>query len=428
MVATRQLSQSKSLRSLSNRNVAFLGDSRTEQDEQLDATNRNWMAEGYIAWLRFLTRQRFNFRFEDNFGVSGDTTADMLARTPAMLAATDACIIVIFGGTNDRGAANLTLTQSIANMTAIRDLCLAAGRIVLFMAEMPRGDATFTSAGLAGAQLAYHMGFHVWLLEQQVIPGCYVGDVWPSVALSSSTTGYLITGVTRDGLHENKLGAYYLASALAAQINAIFPPNSLLPASNTEVYSTDNVRGSLVANPMMAGTSGSYSAPTGGSASGSLADGWTNQVGSANGMTLVYSKVTRASDGKVMQRVVVGGTPSVATASADLIRQTPSAANLTVGDVVEGFCDLDIAAGQSGCLGVSLRLFDVTSSFTCADLSPNTAYTTDFMPNIALSGVLRTPRFTLTSTNIRFMLATRGVNGTPISQTIDAALTLRKAV
>lgn len=426
-MAFRPISQSRSLlTSRGNRKVATLGDSRTDQDRFSDATNRNWMAEGYMAWLRFLTRQRFDHRFEDNYGVAGDTTAQMLARVPAILAATDASLIIIFGGTNDRGTANMTLAESIANMTAIRDLCLSAGRSVLFVAEMLRGDSTYTSSRLSGTQLARHMAFHTWLLQQQQVPGCFVADVWPATASPGSANGDLITGVTRDGLHPNKLGAYYLAQALAPQINAIFPPVSLLPASNSEVYSADNLTGDLVVNPMMQGTAGSYSAPTGGSASGSLADSWTNQVGSANGMTLTYSKITRASDGKPMQRVVVGGTPSVAAATADLIRQTPNAANLAIGDVVEGLCDIDIAAGQSGCLGVSLRLFDATSNFTCADLAPNLAYTTDFMPNVALSGVLRTPRFTLTSTNIRFMLATRGVNGTPISQTIDAALTLHK--
>jgi lysophospholipase L1-like esterase len=379
------------LPAIGKRNIAFLGDSRTFQSTSITSTEYSKLAQGFIGWLQFLTRQRFEFALTDNYGVSGDTTTQMLARCSGMLSATTAGTIIVFGGTNDRSG-SFSYATTISNLAAIRDLCLAAGRRVIFVAELPKGDSTNTSARLTGSQLNIHIRVRQWLLDQRSLQGVYVADPWQYMANITSTTGdFASANETKDGIHPQPLGAYHIALALKPIIEALFPPVDLLPWSNTDTYSaTDNPGGCLNANPMMGGTAGSFNA-TGGS--GSVSDSWSENAGPT--WTRVYSKVT-GSDGKTWQQVVLGGTGTTGGVS---LRQVITAGNLAVGDQVYAVADIDMDASAANVSQLALQVLD-NNAITSGDF--RRAVSTEAFPNVgALSGVMRTPVYTLTSTTLQ---------------------------
>jgi lysophospholipase L1-like esterase len=391
-----------------NRNVAILGDSRTFQcTANTPGSEFSKLAQGWLGWLQFLTRQRFDFDIADNFGVSGDTTRQMLARVPAMLAATKAATIFVLGAINDRGTANMTYQATMDNLTQIRDMCRANGRRVVIFAELPKGDSVNTSVRLTGSQLKIHLRVRQALLDWRTEPGVYVVDPWQSCALITSTTGdWASVNETKDGLHPAPLGAYHVALPAVPVVNAIFPPVDILPWSNTDQYdATDFPNGCLNSNPMMTGTGGTFNA-TGGS--GNVADGWSENAGPT--WTRAYSKVT-GSDGKTWQQVVLGGTGTTGGVS---LRQVLS--NIAVGDKVEAFMDVEIDPSVANVSQFALQLLD-NNAITSGDF--RRALSTEVFPNTTdtIKGIMRTPKYVFTTTTAQLQINMLAVNGGAVSGT-----------
>jgi hypothetical protein len=392
-----------------NRIMAALGDSRTDY-----LTSAN----GYenlspLNHLRFLTRQAFDLPIENNFGVGGDTSTMMLARVDAMLAATDAAVIVVWGPTNDRGGANMTYAASVANMEAIRDKIIAAGRICWFIAEAPRGDATFTSNRLSGQQLGNHIRMRQWFLDQRNTPGVYVSDPWPRLADPHSTTGDAIVGKFYDGLHQSVVGAHDIALSMLPVADFLYPRLDLVPVTNSDVYhASQNPNGCLVANPMFSGTAGAPG--TGGS--GDLADGWLgSNSGGASGATRTYSKYLE--DGIEWQQVDIGGTPTGSSPSIELVRQI-GITGLNEGDVLRGVADVYIDEGSTGILGIGLRITDQTNNVSWTDMDRYA--TPSYIPDVAMSGVMQTPDAVVASgsPDIRFQLTAWLDQNVPCAATV----------
>jgi len=376
-----------------NRGIFILGDSRDFQCSTIISPEYSKLAQGWIGFLQFLANQRFDFDINDNYGVSGNTTADMLARTPAMLAAvaagSQAGTLMVLGGTNDRGA-GISYAQSVANLTAIRDLALAAGKIVIFFNELPRGDAGNTGNRLTATQLRDHLRLRQWFVEQRSIPGVYVVDMWAQTADPTSATGDVLSALFKDALHENPTGAYYMAVQALPLIQQLFAPIDLLPYTTADKYDATNFpTGCLNDNPMMNGTAGTING-TGGS--GSLADSYSENAGPT--WTRAYSKVT--SNGKAFQQIVLGGT---GTTGGCAMRQVITAGNLAIGDKVYAVADVEIDANAANISQLALQLLD-NNTVTAGDF--RRALSTEAFPNVgAIKGVMRTPIYTLTSTTLQ---------------------------
>lgn len=398
MAATRLISNSKSLaQSRGNRKVAILGDSRCDQSTvpsltTVSTTEFSKEAQGFITWLQFLTGQRVDFDIADNYGTSGDTTTQMLARVPGMIAASQAKTVIILAGTNNWGA-SISYAQSISDIQAIDALFAAAGWTRIYIAELPRGDSTNTSNRLSATNLKFHLRLVEFYRNLRTTPGVFVADAWQYWADPLSTTGDVVSVTyTKDGLHPDPLGAYWIAQSLVPVINALYPPIDLLPQINSDQYDgTNNVNGCLNTNPMMGGTGGSFNA-TGGS--GTVADGWSESAGPT--WTRVYSKQT-LTNGKAAQQVVLGGT---GTASGVSLRQVITSGNLAVGDKVYAIASVEIDPSAANISQLALQLFD-NNTVTSGDFRRTAS--TEFVPNItsSIKGVMRTPIYTLTSSTLQ---------------------------
>jgi lysophospholipase L1-like esterase len=332
----------------------------------------------------------------DNYGVSGNTTTQMLSRIDKMLAATDAATFIVFGGINDTLNA-IPYATSIANMSAILDKMAAAGRTVILVAEIGTGDTSFTATRFATLALTQqHMQYHQWLLNQKNRAGVIVVDAWGPFSNNTVTTNTLCdnrAGLTYDGRHPQIAGAFLLASLLATAVNQLFAPRSVLPAGAADLYdATANPLGALNANPYMAGTGGAL----GTNCSGSLAASWQASGGSGSTpSTAVYSKTSDAY-GNPLQHIVVSGTPtgSASVCYYDLVRTTSFHASVAPGDVIEGAALVAVSAGTTGFISMSLRM-EVTVDGVQSVLADggNTRTAGQYLPTSAWSGVMLTPRF-----------------------------------
>lgn len=424
MTNTRLISLAKSpLLSLGNRKVVIFGDSRTDQCTvpsiaTPSSTEYSKMAQGWIGWLQFLSGQRFDFDLADNYGKSGDTTAQLLARVPAAIAATTAKVAIVYIGTNSANA-GVSFASYKADLDAIIALLQAAGMTVILIAETPRGDSTNTSQRLSATNLKIFLQYAEYLKRLRTTPGVFVADPWQYWADPLSTTGDVISATyTKDGLHPAPLGAYYIAQAVLPIINAIFPPVDILPQSNSDLYdATNNPWGCLNSNPMMDGTGGSFNA-TGGS--GSVATGWSENAGPT--WTRVYSKST-LTNGKPAQQVVIGGTGTTGTEN---LRQVITSGNLTIGDQVQAVASIEIDASAANISMLALQLLD-NNTITSGDFRRSVS--TEVFPNVATSikGVMRTPVYTLTTTTLQLQFNMLVLNAvTPAATVRIGQVALRK--
>jgi hypothetical protein len=381
--------------------IAGFGDSITNNNSILANGTENY---GAMTWALQLSRGRFRYRLTDNFGVPGDTSAQGLARIADVLAS-DAGTVVVGFGTNDRGLAAMTADQTIANLTSIRDQLLAAGKVVVLKTPAPRGDSTYTSNRLTGAQLAYHLRVREWVLSNRGIPNVYPVDTWVYLANPISATGDIKLGYTHDGLHYLPLGAYYDGLAQAEQaLNRIVPEPSLLATSNADQWSTDNPYGNVLLNPMFDGTGGTLG--TGGSGDLSASWGGTNS-GANTACTRAYSKVTDAA-GRVWQQCVLGGGPTTSEGAVDLMRQISLHTKVVAGTTVEGLIEYAVDAGSTNVMSVQLGIVftNAEGTITLWD-ADRYSVANSIIPNIAFGGILRTPRVVVPAgcTDVRYRLA-----------------------
>lgn len=88
-------------------------------------------------------------RYVRNGGVSGETTAQILARLPAFLAANPSDICVISCGTND-GRTGVTAATFESGVRAIIAACLSAGVVPVFTTCPPNNESAIFRAAIQG--------------------------------------------------------------------------------------------------------------------------------------------------------------------------------------------------------------------------------------------------------------------------------------
>lgn len=312
--------------------VACLGDSRTRFNH--DSALNNTQNFGYAYWAMAACGGRVNFPVDLNFGVSGETSGQVLARLSSVLSSNaDAC--VVFCSTNDR-AADLPASVSISNLDAMVSAIVAAGKKVILIAEFPRGDSTFTTRRLTTTQLQAHFQVREWCLAQQFRQNVHVVDPWQLSAVQNSTTGDVKLGLTYDGLHPSISGAKIIGESIAAKLNVVYPPFDFLCASNSDLFdATNNPRGNLIVNGMMDGTT--------------TATGWSSLPPA--GVTATMTVKTDALG--LYQEIVLSGTPTTASPFYEL-RRDAVVTQIGAGDTTEVTGQIDVLAGGSGYYATSL--------------------------------------------------------------------------
>lgn len=390
-----------------NNIVACLGDSRFDYGLLRDgsdlriipATQRLCMDIG--AWLEAFTGQRIQCPPQYNFGVAGYKTSDILNNTAASflggrtpidaVCACPAASVFLLAGTNDRGGANMTLAQSIANMTTILDRLYAVGKTVFLFNEWPRDgiDANPTQPAIA-------LAFARWLKDVAFKrPGVVGIDAWPYLSNTTSTDNRNTRNTLcfKDGAHPSGFGSYMAAKAAAPAFNAVFPPLDVLATNAFDVYdATSNPAGNLLSVGMMAGTSGTVTNGT-----GQVANGWTGRGDSITGLTIAWAKATLA-DGYAAQQLSVSGTPSDSSTGRNVRLQGPNfASSLIAGDVIECLAMIEVDANPGNYNGMSVEIILTTGSGTTTTAVCARDISSTYMPTEAWKLPLRTSQIVVPS-------------------------------
>ncbi|KAA2237654.1 SGNH/GDSL hydrolase family protein [Salinarimonas soli] len=399
--------------------LAVLGDSISARASTLSGTRKSYNSIGIPTWLNILSGQRFNFPLANNFGVSGDRIDQIAARVPNVIAARpDICLVL--AGTNDI-TQNTPLATMQSGMTAIlRDL-LDAGILPIVIPILPR--VTSGGASTTGAQKRRLASFNTWLAEL-----CYGrADLVAAAGLTprrlpifvetrraltdyTSATGEPLAGMLLDGLHPTAQGVYYVATAILAVLDRLFPPRPTTLADVLDIYdATDNLTGNRLISGsnnygLMAGTGGTLVTATGLVPTGAVATFWraARAIGAGNGSTLVLAKENPRTDGlgngeRQRMTVTLGGSGGLASEKYAFY----------VSGVTSGFAAGDVVFAEIAyeLVGTPLNVQAILTEITeTGPASPQTAQDgcydttvggTHVFPNVPHKGVLRTPPITL---------------------------------
>ncbi len=356
--------------------------------------------DGFITWARIFSYQKFSAPRSLNYGNSGDTTTDIIARlstfTNAVIAANAGCTTVL-AGTNDI-TAGATAATIIANLNTIYTTLTNLGIWVFAIPITPRGSGN----ALDSTTMHKLASVNRWIRAQEATnPLIYVCDATKFLTDTTSATGDCITALFADGLHPAKGAACYMGSAISQKYNILVPTvwNDFVYFSQADIYSsTLNPNGNLLTNGLMAGSGGSTS--TGGT--GTVATSWKIAADSSSGISTLLgtgSKVTRSTpDGGEVQRITMSGT---ATSDREIILQQEtviSTSNYTTGDVIYGGIEFSIPVGLVGVTGIELRgprqVFNTSKTQMARDGQPDTS-TSLFIPTMPMVGTLLTPAITI---------------------------------
>lgn len=250
--------------------VALLGDSimrrYSTQSDRTDAT-------GFAGWLNAYLKQRVRVIY--NGGVSGDTTAQMLARLPAILDQKPDQIWFM-GGTND-ALSNFPAATTIANLQAIFDTIMASGILLLDFTTMPNSNLS----GSVGKDNLYRVNAWRRAYASGKSGQMLSVDAWQ--ALVNPQTGAPAANMLSDGTHPTEAGAQAIARAGFDVLDKVLPA---VQRESSGLVDPHN----FIFNGGMYGTTGAVG--TGVTGTGAIADTWTLQrTGTA---AAVGSKVARA--------------------------------------------------------------------------------------------------------------------------------------
>lgn len=390
-------------------------------------------ARGWLWWLQFLSGASFDFQLNQNYGLGGSDTTD-LVRQSLELSTQPSGIVINMSGINDL---IFTADHSIMNYEASEALqTKVGGHRSIWVTDAPRGDGNgkSQSAGLTGDTLEYKFRREQWQREAGGRKGVYSADIVPPLINPSSATAKAIDTVFYDGLHLGPPGALLVAKALLPTIDFLVPRRSRLPITNADTYTANNVSGSLFDNPLMLGSVAVAAA----NCSGFIATGVTPSAGA--GLSAAFSKVPRADGLGDWQQVILTGTPSGAhtdgpplnvDAVSCVLTMNLDKDDFTAGDIIEAVCAAEIDTGHSGVRGIPIYLVATAGGvdYVVCGGEPNMAAEGASVkaanlafpdPGTKLAGVNITPQLTvpasLSAIKLKMLVTAKG--GTAINATV----------
>lgn len=380
------------------RNIAIYGDSRTANCSSGTAPNKFTENYGYASWLGQYTEGRVCFDPAFNFGVGGDTSAQWAARV-ATVAASAADVVICLISTNDR-TADFTLAQTQQNIEHVVAKLKEAGKIIIFVAETPRGGAN----ALTAPRQAVHDQVRAWIKSYLPSLGVRVVDLYDKMLDTAKTTV--------DGLHPSPYGARIMGEAIAIEIQDLFNTPVILPKYSSQYVAATNPFGQLNTNALLTGTTGTKSGSA--NTTGVVATGYNCAGSSWTGMTVVASKEANTIGEK--QVFTFSGTPTTSGALFTF-EQVVTLADAKTAANIKAVADIEFE--MNGCLGVSLDLRVVdTATFNvkCCD-----RYQDGFpMSNVKVDGVQETPTavITGTATEVKVRVSVYASQNVPMTGTI----------
>jgi lysophospholipase L1-like esterase len=195
--------------------VAIFGDSITwtygNVDDEWDSVNKisGVSSRCFITWANTLLGQRLNII--GNFGISGNTTTQMLARIDDVIAIHPAYCIVL-GGTNDVWDTEASVTEG--NLLDMYETLIGAGITVVAVTIPPSTWAT------AVKQRVITINSYIKSLRSS-LKNYLVCDAYEAIVNPASDEP--LTGMTFDNLHPKTLGGYAIGKALYAVLDPLIP-------------------------------------------------------------------------------------------------------------------------------------------------------------------------------------------------------------
>lgn len=194
-------------------NAVALGDSLTSQQLVVGSggTPQNGYGTiGYLTWMQHHTTHRLTVT---NMGVPGENSLQILARVPAVIAASPRYVFEL-SGTNDP-TSSFSAATTITNRKAIIDALIASGSTVIALTIPPR-------TGVDDSVRTHEAGVNNWLLNYgRTKPGLYVVNITP--LLTDPSTGEYNAADQADGTHFSPTGAVKVGKVVATLLNTLVP-------------------------------------------------------------------------------------------------------------------------------------------------------------------------------------------------------------
>ncbi|ATW57975.1 GDSL-like lipase [Pseudomonas phage nickie] len=393
--------------------LSVWGDSRTAQNwtTSVNPTVPGPLSRSWAWWSEALSgRVRMTHRY--NFGVSGDSTAQLLARMTGDVAngagvkpsEVPAGPAVLFIGTNSVNA-GVSVADLMTQLNACIDWLQGKGHMVFVVAEWPRGTGTTEgSNGLLSA--ANQKTLYAYASEIRRLnvtkKGVHVVDPWPWLADPTSSKASVIPKAYNvDGLHNAPGNAFIVGELLAKAYEKAGLPKQVFPVGSQDLWDVTNPYGCQNKNPMLTlGAGGNKS--TNADPASVVPENYT--LTATTGLTVLGSFVTvTMPDGskRPAYRMVVSGIADGAVNNPNMMLRQSSmydAEKQKVGDILEAGYEVIVADGHKNLSSVGISLTNgVTANTAYGGLQLTGDQT---MPESCVKGFYATPRtneFTVTS-------------------------------
>lgn len=320
--------------------VALLGNSITRNNnwDGSASTTKFSSQLGYWTHAAVLTKKRFICPPSNNFGVFGETTAQILARVNQVIAvAPDICVVE--GGTNDLSS-DIDAATIVGNLVSIWTALTKAGISVVATTILPRSFNMTASRSRTLLQAN-----NLIRRAAASMRNVYLWDSFQNLANQSGLLAECNSALYADDLHPNRTGAYWMGYDLAQVLNSIFPqsvPCQYQCISGGDLYdATYAPNGNKLTNAMLAGTGGTN---VGAYATGSVATGYSVYRGSGTTITCVSSKgtATTVSGQSYATQILTVSSPGGGAATEEIAFFQN--ATCAVGDNVVAGADISVAS------------------------------------------------------------------------------------
>lgn len=330
-----------------------------------------------------------------NFGVGGQTSAQILARVSEVTAVgpagtREADEVWLFAGTND-AVAGVAASVTTANYAQIVSRLKAAGYSVRFMTVPPFGSGL---SGLAAAS-ALVVQYNTWIKANGARYGYIPCDVFGVMTDGTNANGAAKSGYLQsDNTHLTALGALMAGTEIASTYDSsVAAGASILTTSQNDGYATSPLLPNIWTSAPWTNSGGTISDVV----SGTAADGYNISSSGNAGRTAVASVVSANTGLGFAQRVVF--TPAANNDTVTIQQESGSvmAARILPGEQYEFKVYLRLTnVSGSNLLYIRNRIqgtFDGVSGIQMGSAIHNQNTTTGYSADMTL--VLRSPVFVI---------------------------------
>ena len=310
-------------------------------------------AKGYLTWANILLNQRLKVLY--NAGVSGNTTAQMLARIQTDVINKRPSYCVILGGTNDLSQ-NVPIETIKNNLLTMYKMLIGSGITVIACTLTPRIITAYRPSIININNFIRSL--------RSTLKNFIVCDWYEDVA--SPVDDNWFAGFSDDGLHPIVKSAFVMGKRLYTVLKDIVPVNPIFAGSNT------NDATAIFPNMYLLGGATS-------------ATGWNLPTTA----TVIASKVAR-TNGLEWQQIENTG----ATATSVKINKTINLPQFVVGTKVSAYLEYEIDASATSITSCSATISSWKSGNMINSSTGLGGYITDFVPT-PTSGIIYIPRFTI---------------------------------